>query len=359
MRKINLSAGPSALPSSVREEAARDFFDYQGQGFGIAELSHRSSIFESLLDETFALAKALYELNDDYECLLVQGGASMQFALLAQNLALNEQALYVDTDVWTANAFSEALLAGAKAKVIASSKEASYSFIPKLKESDLDKDASYLYICSNNTVSGTQYKNWPKSKAPLIVDASSELFSKPLEPGLNLGMLYGGLQKNAGIAGLSIIFLRKDLLERSKTKTLPKIYSYDTYAKSKSMFNTPPTFTIYVLLLLLRWCKAQGGLSEIAKKNERKAALLYDLLDQGFYSTRAAKEDRSLMNVCFKAPSKEQDDALLKLATDSGFMGLAGHRLTGGLRASIYNACSYEEVEKLCALLKDFANRAS
>ncbi|MBZ7975944.1 3-phosphoserine/phosphohydroxythreonine transaminase [Campylobacter sp. RM12637] len=353
MRQYNFSAGPSELPLEVLKEIQEELLSYKNNGFSIMEISHRSSYYEQMHNDAIKDAKELYGINDDYEVIFVQGGATMQFSLLAMNFSLdNKPCEYIDTDVWTQKACEEAILAGVNAKIVASSKDSKYNYIPKIA---LNNDSSYTYICSNNTVHGTQYKQLPISNSPLIVDASSDFFSKKLDFS-NIGVLYGGVQKNAGIAGFACLIIRKDLLERSKNKTMPKMFNYNTYADNNSLFNTPPTFAIYVYAKIMKWIKAKGGLDVINQENEIKAKYLYDIIDNSnFYKAYVNNDDRSVMNVCFTTGNDELDlEFWSKAAKEHNMLGLKGHKKLGGLRASIYNSASLEKVKILGEYMKEY-----
>ena len=353
MRKINFSAGPSALPLELLQKAQNELCDYQGKGFSIMEISHRSKVFEELHNEAIQNAKKLYGLNDDYEVLLLQGGASLQFAMVAMNLNLGGVCEYANTGVWTKKAIKEAQILGLNVKVVASSEDKHFSYIPEVKFSD---GADYAYICSNNTIYGTQYLSYPKTKSPLIVDASSDFFSKKVDFS-NIALFYGGVQKNAGISGLSCVFIRKDMLERSKNKNIPSMLKYSIHSENNSLFNTPPTFAIYMFALEMKWLLEQGGLDVINAKNEQKAKMLYECIDESndFYKAHAQKGSRSLMNVSFNvAKNAELESVFVKEAEEANMLGLKGHRILGGIRASIYNAVSLDNVKTLCDFMKEF-----
>lgn len=355
MRVINFSAGPSTLPLEVLKEAQDELLSYKGKGFSIMEISHRSKIFEEVHFEAMNDVKTLYGLGDEYEVLFLQGGASLQFAMVPMNLSLNGVCEYVNTGVWTKKAIKEAKILNVNLNVVASSEEDNFSHIPDLKFSD---NADYAYICSNNTIYGTQYQSYPDTKAPLIVDASSDFFSKEVDF-KNIALFYGGTQKNAGISGLACVIIRKDMLERSASKNLPSMLKYSIHSENKSLFNTPNTFAIYIFALEMKWLLKQGGLAKINEQNEAKARLLYECIDssEGFYTGFARKEDRSLMNVSFKSKNAELDALFVKEAEANSMLGLKGHRLLGGLRASIYNAITLEQVKELCAFMNEFKKK--
>ena len=289
MRKINFSAGPSTLPLELLKEAQEELCDYKGLGYSIMEISHRTKIFEEVHFGAMQKAKELYGLNDEYEVLFLQGGASLQFAMIPMNLAMGGICEYANTGVWTKKAIKEAQILGVNVKVVASSEEEKFSHIPKVEFSD---KADYAYVCSNNTIYGTQYHHYPKSKSPLIVDASSDFFSRKVDFS-NIALFYGGVQKNAGISGLSCLFIRKDMLERSEEKNIPSMLKYAIHAENNSLFNTPATFAIYMFNLEMEWLLKLGGLDAIHQKNIQKANLLYETIDksEGFYKGHARKEE--------------------------------------------------------------------
>ncbi|WP_297447692.1 phosphoserine transaminase [uncultured Campylobacter sp.] len=355
MRKINFSAGPSTLPLELLKEAQEELCDYKGLGYSIMEISHRTKIFEEVHFGAMQKAKELYGLNDEYEVLFLQGGASLQFAMIPMNLAMGGVCEYANTGVWTKKAIKEAQILGVNVKVVASSEEEKFSYIPKVEFSD---KADYAYVCSNNTIYGTQYHHYPKSKSPLIVDASSDFFSRKVDFS-NIALFYGGVQKNAGISGLSCLFIRKDMLERSEEKNIPSMLKYAIHAENNSLFNTPATFAIYMFNLEMKWLLKLGGLDAIHQKNMQKAHLLYEMIDQseGFYKGHAKKEDRSLMNVSFNIVKNELESVFVKEAEDTGMIGLKGHRILGGIRASIYNAITLEQVKILCEFMKEFRHK--
>lgn len=355
-RKLNFSAGPSALPLSVLKHAQNELLDYQNKGFSIMEISHRSKIFEEVHFGAMDKIRDLYGIGDEYEILFLQGGAHLQFSMIPLNLASSGVAEYADTGVWTTKAIKEAQNLAIPHKVVASSQSSTFDHIPEVKFSD---DAAYGYICSNNTIFGTQYKKFPKSKAPLVVDVSSDFFSYPIDFD-GIGMIYGGAQKNAGPSGVTVVIIRKDLLERIPKQNTPTMLKYKTHADNQSLYNTPPTFGIYMLNLTLGWIKSLGGLGEIQKINKQKAALLYDVIDSsnGFYIGHAKLESRSVMNVSFKtALGADMDMKFVKQSEEAGMLGLKGHRHIGGIRASIYNAVSLQNVEILADFMKEFARK--
>ena len=354
-RVINFSAGPSTIPLSVLKQAQDEFLNYQGRGYSIMEISHRTKVFEEVLHQAMAKVKSLYGFGDDYAVLFLQGGASLQFAQVPMNLYKGGVAEYANTGNWTNKAIKEAEILGINYKVVASSKESKFDHIPEVKFSD---DADYGYICSNNTIYGTQYKELPKCKCPLVVDSSSDLFSRPVDIS-NVGLFYGGIQKNGGPAGVTLVVIRKDLLDRADNSKVPLILRYKTQAEADSMSNTPNTFGIYMLNLMLGWIENLGGLGEIHKRNLAKAELLYGTIDElgDFYKGHVKKDSRSLMNVVFNIANAELEPLFVKSAEANGMIGLKGHRVLGGIRASIYNAITLDNVQTLCEFMREFAKK--
>ncbi|QKF92868.1 phosphoserine transaminase [Campylobacter sp. CCUG 57310] len=355
-RKINFSAGPSGLPLSVLEHAQKELTSYQSKGYSIMEISHRSKVFEEIHFGAMDKIKRLYGINDDYEILFLQGGASLQFAMIPMNLCKGGKAEYVDTGVWTSKAIKEAKIQGINYEVIASSKDTNFDRIPE--NINFSDDADYAYICTNNTIYGTQYKSLPNTKAPLVIDASSDFFSYKMDFS-NIGVLYGGAQKNAGPSGVTVVIIRKDLLDRAG-ENVPTMLKYKTHTDAKSLFNTPPTFGIYLLNLTLGWIESQGGLDVIKGINEQKASILYEAIDNsgGFYKGHSIKKYRSIMNVSYNiAANSELEPLFVAEAEKAGMIGLKGHRHLGGIRASIYNAVSLENVKTLVSFMGEFAKK--
>ena len=354
-RIFNFGAGPAAIPLEVLEEAQKNLVDYKGEGLSIMEASHRSKMYDDVHNEALSLTRELYKVPKDYDILFLQGGASTQFAMIPMNLYMGGKAEYADTGSWSAKAIKEAKIQGINFDIISSSKEDGYNNIPT--DINFSDDADYAYITSNNTIYGTQYKNYPSTKAPLIVDASSDIFSYPVDWS-KIDMIFAGAQKNAGPSGLTIVIIKKELVARAGDN-VPSMLKYSTHADKDSLYNTPPTFGIYMFSLTLKWIKAKGGIEAIAKLNEEKAKVLYDAIDNsnGFYVGHATKDSRSLMNVSFNIKDKDAklEAELVKRAIDRGMIGLKGHRSIGGLRASIYNAMSIEGVQTLVALMEEFA----
>lgn len=357
-RIYNFYAGPSTLPVEVLEEAAKDLVNYKSEGLSIMETSHRSKMYDNVHTETISLIKELYKVPDNYEILFLQGGASSQFFMAPMNFIRNgKKAEYIITGAWTKKALKEAKILKKNVSVIASSEETTFNFIPK--DYTVDNDSEYLYITSNNTIYGTQYKSFPKTNGvPLIIDASSDIFSYPIEDWSNIGMLFAGAQKNAGPSGVTIVIVRKDLIERENDET-PTMLKYSTHADSNSLFNTPPTFGIYMIGLVLKWIKGKGGIKAIADQNEMKAKLIYDVIDNsnGFYKGHSEIDSRSLMNITFVLANKDLEPKMVEEATKLNMIGLKGHRSVGGLRASTYNAMTVEGCQKLADFMKDFAER--
>ncbi len=352
----NFSAGPATLPKEVMKLAQEEFCDYQNSGSGILELSHRGKLFEPVIARAESNIRELMGISDDYAVLFVQGGASMQFSMLAMNFLNGGTADYVDTGVWSNKAAKEAKLFG-NVNIAASSKESKYDHIPAQSEWNLTPGSAYMHITSNNTVAGSQYKVLPTAPAgvPLIADMSSDIMSRVINVN-DFGMIYAGAQKNLGPSGLALVILRKDLAERTTDK-VPTMLKYSTYIENGSMFNTPPTFGVYMLALVTDWFKKQGGIAAIEKVNQEKAGKLYGYLASAsdFYKLPVAENDRSLMNVVFRTPSDELDAKFVADAKAAGLTDLKGHRLVGGCRASIYNAMPMAGVEALIDFMKEFA----
>jgi phosphoserine aminotransferase len=353
----NFNPGPAALPLPVLEEIRSEFLDYKGSGLSIVELSHRSKVFEAVLNDAAARIKRLLSLGEDYQVLFLQGGASLQFSMVAMNLVLdNRSADYVNTGTWATFAIREARRLGKSVRVAASSEDRQFTYIPK--EIAVDPSAAYLHITSNNTIRGTQWQRFPDSYGvPLVADMSSDIMGRLFSPE-PFGLIYAGAQKNLGAAGVTLVIIRRDLLERVP-ESLPTMLQYATYAKSNSLHNTPPCFAVYTVQLVMKWLEEHvGGLARMEELNRRKAKLLYDLLDEtDFYRGTAEKESRSLMNVTFRLPSESLEELFLAEASRQGFAGLRGHRSVGGCRASLYNAVSLEALQALAAFMSDFARR--
>lgn len=354
MKKYNFSPGPAILPAEVMQEAGEACVNFNGSGFSILEVSHRSKDFTAVLAETEALVRELGGLSDDYAVLFLTGGASTQFFMAPMNLLDAEgKAVYTDTGSWAAKAIKEAKAFG-PTEVLASSKADNYTYIPK--DYTIPADATYLHLTSNNTIFGTQLAAFPETAVPLVCDMSSDMYSRPI-PVDRFALIYAGAQKNLGPAGVTLVIVRKDMLGKVD-RQIPTMLNYNTHIEKGSTFNTPPVFPIYVMMLTLRWLRAQGGLAAIARKNEEKAALLYREIDDNpmFTGTVTQKEDRSLMNVTFVMADgyKEREADFLAACAAAGCMSVKGHRSVGGFRASIYNAMPKEGVETLVKVMQDF-----
>ena len=354
-RVFNFNAGPAALPLPVLEEAQRDLLDFQGTGMSILEMSHRSKEFQPIVEEAENLFKELLGAPADYRVLFLQGGASTQFAMVPMNfLPAGATADYILTGTWSKKALDEAVKIG-DAKVAASSEETNFDRIPELSSVKLSDSPAYIHITSNNTIFGTSWVNLPNfGDIPLVADMSSDILSRPFDV-RPYGLIYAGAQKNPGPAGVTVVLIRPDFLERVP-KNIPTMLRYDIHAKNNSLYNTPPVFSIYIVLLVLRWLKAQGGLAAMEKLNKAKAALIYDTIDNsgGFYRGHAQKDSRSLMNVTFRLPNEELEKKFAAEATQAGLVGLKGHRSVGGMRASIYNAVPLEACQALADFMKEF-----
>ncbi len=354
-RAYNFNAGPAALPLDVLKEAQAELLNFNGTGMSVMELSHRSKDYEAVHNQAKELLRRLLAIPEDYEVLFVQGGASLQFSMVPMNLLLPEKtANYILTGVWSEKALDEAKKEG-RTKVGATTAGQKYRSIPELEDLDLAPDEAYVHVTSNNTIYGTQWKQFPNTKdVPLVADMSSDILSKPLDI-KRFGMIYAGAQKNLGPSGVTVVIIRKDLLERSPQE-LPTMLNYNTHASKNSMFNTPPTFAIYLLGKVLSWVERYGGVKAIEKLNDVKASMIYDAIDQsnGFYVGHAEKASRSVMNVTFNLASEELEKKFLAEAREKGFVGLNGHRSIGGCRASIYNAVPVEACEALREFMLEF-----
>lgn len=350
MRVYNFSAGPSMLPLEVLQEAQAEFVDYKGCGMSVTEMSHRSKQFDAIHNECISLIRELMGVPENYEVLLVQGGASTQFAAIPMNLLTSGKADYVVTGNFAKKAYKEALKYG-DIHVAGSSEADKFTYIPK--ELDIRDDADYLYICQNNTIFGTRYNKLPECKMPLVADISSNILSEEMDVS-KYGVLYAGAQKNLAPAGLTIVIVRKDLIKEPMS-CCPTMLSWKVMAENNSLYNTPPCFAIYMAMLNLRHLKKLGGVKEMQKINVYKAGLLYDYIDSSsFYVNRVNKEDRSYMNVPFNTPNADLDALFVKQAGENGFVSIKGHRLVGGMRASIYNAMPVEGITSLIEFMKEF-----
>ncbi len=352
MRVYNFSAGPSMLPVEVLERAQKEMVEYGKSGMSVMEMSHRSKDYEEIIYGAEALVRELMNVPDNYKVLFLQGGGSSQFAMIPLNLAKNKKADYVITGQWAKKAAEEAEKY-IEVNRVASSADKTFSYIPKLDKSTFSKDADYFYICYNNTIYGTRYVNLPETDAPLVADISSCVMSEEIDVS-KFGLLFAGAQKNLGPAGVTLVIVREDLIGEVLDGT-PTMFDYSIHAKNDSLYNTPPTYSIYVLKLVLEWIKEQGGVAAIQKINEAKAKILYDFLDSSkLFKGTVVPEDRSLMNIPFVTGNDELDAKFVKESKEAGFVNLKGHRSVGGMRASIYNAMPMEGVEKLVEFMKKF-----
>ena len=351
MKKYNFNAGPSILPDVVLEAAAKAIIDFDGTGLSLLSISHRTPEFEAVLAEAKSLFRELLNIPDNYQIYFVGGGASTQFFHIPANF-LGKKAGYVHTGVWTKKAIKEAKYYG-EVQIVASSEDKDFTYIPKNFE--IPSDLDYLYICANNTIYGTEYKCDIDSPVPLIADMSSDILSRPIDVA-KYALIYGGAQKNLAPAGVSFVIIRDDMLQRVK-RELPTMMNVNTHVDNNSMFNTPPVFPIYVLRETLKWMKAEGGLEAIYARNQKKAALLYAEIDRNsLFRGTVAEEDRSLMNICFvmSEGNEELASEFMTFAKERGMVGIKGHRLVGGFRASCYNACPVESVEALVVCMQEF-----
>ena len=353
-RVYNFSAGPAVLPEEVLKEVADEMMDYRGCGMSVMEMSHRSKMFDDIIKEAEKDLRELMHIPDNYKVLFLQGGASQQFAMIPMNLMKNRVADYIVTGQWAKKAWQEAQKYG-KANKIALSEDKTFSYIPDCSDLPVSEDADYVYICENNTIYGTKYKELPNTKGKILVsDVSSCFLSEPIDV-TKYGLVYGGVQKNIGPAGMVIAIIREDLITEDVLPGTPTMLTYKTHADAGSLYNTPNCFCIYVCGKVFKWLKKMGGLEAMKERNEKKAAILYDFLDQSemFHGT-VEKKDRSLMNVPFVTGDKELDAKFVKESQEAGFENLKGHRTVGGMRASIYNAMPMEGVEALVAFMKKF-----
>lgn len=356
MKKHNFNPGPAILPYVVLEEASQAILDFNGSGLSILEISHRGAEFTSIIEEAISLTKELLGLSDEYHVLFTTGGASTQFFMLAQNLLnTNETAAYADTGTWANKAIKEAK-GYATIKVINSSKDKNYSYIPK-DFGGIPVEAKFLHLTSNNTIFGTQIHQWPEVALPIVCDMSSDIFSRPILVE-KFGLIYAGAQKNLGPSGVTMVILRKDMVRTDLTHHMPPMLDYKTYIAENSLYNTPPVFSIYVSMLSLRWIKKLGGLQAMEKINHAKGMLLYNEIDRNpYFKGTVAIEDRSWMNVCFVCDNEELENEFAGDAKKAGCIHLKGHRSVGGFRASIYNAMPIESVQVLVDTMKEFARR--
>lgn len=353
----NFNAGPAALPLTVLEELQEGLLDFKGSGMSILEVSHRSKWFDDVINDAVERTRRLLNLSEDFEVLFIQGGASLQFCMIPMNLGLTGKPVdYVNTGTWSTKAIKEATIQGKDVRVIASSEDKGFSYIPT--DFSVDEDAAYVHITSNNTIKGTQWAKFPDvGNVPLVCDMSSDIMSRPFDAA-PFGLIYGGAQKNIGPSGTAIVIVRRDMLERAPDD-MPTMLKYRTFAEKNSMFNTPACLVIYVISLVLKWLdETIGGLENMERINQEKASVLYDFLDRSdFYNGTAAKESRSLMNVTFRLPSEDLEGKFVSEATKENMGGLKGHRSVGGCRASIYNATDIEAVKTLVEFMARFERR--
>jgi phosphoserine aminotransferase len=356
-RIYNFNAGPAALPLSVLQEIKDSFLNFKGSGMSITEVSHRSKWFDDVINDAVARVKRLLGLDERFHVLFFQGGASLQFCMIPMNLLGDGQSAdYVNTGTWSTKAIKEAQIQGKTIKVVASSEDKDFSYIPN--DIPFSPDAAYVHITSNNTIKGTQWAQFPDTgDVPLIADMSSDIFSRPFDPD-RFGLFYAGAQKNMGPAGVCLVVIREDMLQRVPSN-LPTMLKYTTFSEKNSMYNTPPCFAIYMAQLVLKWVEETiGGLDKMAAINRRKSELLYDFIDSSaFYKGTAAKDSRSMMNVTFRLPQEDLEKAFIQEALANGLGGLKGHRSVGGCRASIYNPTSVEAVEALVAFMRAFQKK--
>ena len=353
-RVYNFSAGPAVLPEEVLQEAADEMLDYRGCGMSVMEMSHRSKVYDNIIKEAEADLRDLMNIPDNYKVLFLQGGASQQFAAIPMNLMKNKKAAYIVTGQWAKKAYQEAKMYG-DAVEVASSADKTFSYIPDCSDLDIPEDADYVYICENNTIYGTKFKELPNTKGhTLVADVSSCFLSEPVDV-TKYGVIYGGVQKNVGPAGVVIVIIREDLITDDVLPGTPTMLKYKTQADADSLYNTPPCYGIYICGKVFKWLKKMGGLEVMKQRNEEKAKILYDFLDQSkLFKGTVVPKDRSLMNVPFVTGDTDLDAKFVKEATEAGFVNLKGHRTVGGMRASIYNAMPKEGVEKLVAFMKKF-----
>ena len=353
-RVYNFSAGPAVLPEEVLKEAAAEMLDYQGTGMSVMEMSHRSKTFEGILNEADQDLRDLMGIPDSYKVLFLQGGAHLQFAMIPMNLMKNRSADYIVTGQWAKKAYNEAAIYG-KANKIASSEDETFSYIPDCSDLPVSPDADYVYICENNTIYGTKFHTLPNTKGKLLVsDVSSCFLSEPVDV-TKYGLLYGGVQKNIGPAGMVIAVIREDLITEDTLPGTPTYMKYKIHADAGSLYNTPNAYCIYMCGKVFKWLKKMGGLEAMKARNEEKASILYDFLDESrLFRGTVRKEDRSLMNVPFVTGSADLDAAFVKAAAEAGLVNLKGHRSVGGMRASIYNAMPLEGVKALVEFMRKF-----
>ena len=353
-RVYNFSAGPAVLPEEVLQEAAAEMLNYRGCGMSVMEMSHRSKVFDDIITEAEADIRGLMEIPDNYKVLFMQGGASLQFAMIPMNLMKNRTADYIVTGQWAKKAAQEAAIYG-KVNIIASSADKTFSYIPDCSDLPVSEDADYVYICENNTIYGTKFHTLPNTKGKnLVADVSSCFLSEPVDVS-KYGMIYGGVQKNVGPAGMVIAIIREDLITEDVLPGTPTMMRYKTHADNRSLYNTPPCYNIYICGKVFKWLKKQGGLEAMKQRNEEKAAVLYQYLDESrLFKGTVEPSSRSFMNVPFVTGNPDTDAKFVKEAAAAGFVNLKGHRTVGGMRASIYNAMPLEGVKALVSFMQKF-----
>ena len=358
-RVYNFSAGPATLPEEVLKEAAEEMLNYRGSGMSVMEMSHRSKAFDQIIKEAEKDLRELMNIPDNYKVLFLQGGASQQFAMIPMNLMKNKVADYIITGQWAKKAWKEACKFG-KANVVASSEDKTFSYIPDCSDLPISEDADYVYICENNTIYGTKFKKLPNTKGKILVaDVSSCFLSEPVDV-TKYGIIYGGVQKNIGPAGMVIVIIREDLITEDVQPQTPAMLTYKTHADAESLYNTPNCYCIYMCGKVFKWLKKMGGLQAMKEHNEKKAKILYDYLDESkMFRGTVVPEDRSLMNVPFVIGDDELEKKFIKESAEAGFENLKGHRTVGGMRASIYNAMPIEGVEALVKFMKEFESKNS
>ena len=356
-RTYNFSAGPAMMPEPVLEEIRDEMLNYNGSGMCVMEMSHRSKVFEEIIQEAEKDLRELMNIPDNYKVLFIQGGGTVQFAMVPMNLMKNGKACYIETGAWSKKAIAEAKKYG-EVQIVASSKDKNFTYIPDCSDLDIPEDADYVYICENETINGTTYYQLPDTKGKILVsDQSSMFLSRPCDVS-RYGLIWAGVQKNVGPAGLAIVIIREDLIRDDLPVFVPTYLNYKTHADSASLYNTPNCWAIYCCGKVFKYLKKLGGLEAMNRINEDKAAVLYDFLDSSrFFKAAVVKKDRSLMNVPFVSPSKEQDAEVVAASKAAGFDNLKGHKSVGGLRASIYNAMPKEGVEALVAFLRDYEEK--
>lgn len=357
METYNFSAGPAVLPKEVLEKAKSEFRNYQGTGMSVMEISHRSGLFEDILNKAIEDLRDLLEIPENYKVLFLQGGASTQFAMVPLNLFVNKEADFIITGNWSKKAYTEASKFG-QANVVADSSKENFTCIPDCSDLDLSGQSDYIHFCANNTIYGTKFNTLPDAQGKdLVVDASSCLLSEPIDVS-DFGLIYASAQKNLGPAGVTVVIIREDLLERESAFPIPTMLSYQTHAKKNSAYNTPPTYAIYIMGLVFQWLKDLGGLKEMKKINKEKAQILYDYIGQSeLFTSQVRKEDRSLMNIPFLTGNEDVDKTFIKEAEDHGLYSLKGHRSVGGMRASLYNAMPLEGVQALVNFMDQFERK--